>query len=117
MKIINARDCKNCPFLWEEVSFDDVDCGCYANKDMDTNIWCFLPVFICKIKMYFQNRKEKKYWEGAVKKMEREEKRCGYAEKLSYRCLGYQRSMDDDEPTEMCKICEKHIAFDKDNLD
>ncbi len=30
-----------------------------------------------------------------------------------HKCLGYQKSYDDDEPSDFCKECKDHISFEE----
>ena len=36
---------------------------------------------------------------------------CSAAEKIGELCSGYQRGLDDDEPCEQCKECEKNTFY------
>ncbi len=44
----------------------------------------------------------------------RQEVKCNEAEKTAEgKCLGYQKSEYDDEPTERCKECKENIYFEE----
>ncbi|WIV11149.1 hypothetical protein [Proteiniborus sp. MB09-C3] len=38
--------------------------------------------------------------------------RCQEAEKSGNKCLGYQKSRWDDEPSGKCKECKDHISYE-----
>ena len=45
--IKEGNDCYKCPCLWEDVGFEDSDCGCYAGRDYFEEI-CWLPLIVRK---------------------------------------------------------------------
>jgi len=70
------RSCDKCPLAWEDRTYEGEcnDAGCHGScGDFVTNIWCFLPKFMGKIKLWMLNRSERKYYERMAKEYEKEE--------------------------------------------
>ena len=49
-----GNDCYKCPCLWEDVGFEDSDCGCFAGRDYFEET-CRLPLIVRK---YLKRRAE-----------------------------------------------------------
>jgi len=58
------KECENCVLSCEEIGYEGecYYCWCLVSEDFKENKYCYMPNWICKIKLYFMKKKSGKYW-------------------------------------------------------